>query len=57
MPIIPEDRAREEIDRLLMGAGWEVRDYSALDLTAGPGIAVREFPLKQAIATWITCCI
>jgi hypothetical protein len=47
MPITPEDRARERIDLLLCAAGWGVQDRAALDLTAGPGTAVREFPLKQ----------
>ena len=46
MPDTPEQKARREIDRNLDAAGWLVQDRDALDLTAGRGIAVREFPLK-----------
>ena len=47
MPITPEDRARENIDKLLTDAGWVVQDRRKADLSAGRGIAVREFPLKS----------
>ncbi len=46
MPITPEDRARESIDKLLTAAGWVVQDRKDTNLTAGRGVAVREFPLK-----------
>lgn len=42
----PEQRARREIDADLTAAGWLVQDRDELDLTAGRGIAVREFPMK-----------
>ena len=42
----PEVQAREEIDRQLTDAGWIVQDRAAANLSAGPGVAVREFPLK-----------
>lgn len=42
----PEEKARNEIDRQLAASGWLVQDYKAMDLSAGRGIAVREFPLK-----------
>jgi hypothetical protein len=29
MPITPEDRARENIDKLLIGAGWVIQDKRA----------------------------
>ena len=41
----PEEKAREEIDRQLAACGWLVQD-KAMNITAGPGVAVREFPLK-----------
>lgn len=47
MPITPEDRARENIDLLLTGAGWIVQDKRSTNLSAGRGVAVREFPLKS----------
>ncbi len=42
----PEQQARAKIDVLLRDAGWAVQNVSELDLTAGRGIAVREFSLK-----------
>jgi type I restriction enzyme R subunit len=43
----PEARAREKIDVLLAQAGWLVQDRDDMNLTAGDGIAVREFKLEQ----------
>lgn len=40
-----EQRAREQIDILLSEAGWLLQDRDEFDRTAGPGVAVREFPL------------
>ena len=42
----PEEQAREIIDRLLEQAGWVVQNSDSINLYAGSGIAVREFPLK-----------
>src|SRR5438552_14981855 len=46
MPETPEQRARREIDTDLTAAGWLVQSADELDLTAGRGIAVREFQMK-----------
>jgi type I restriction enzyme R subunit len=46
MPETPEQRARRKIDADLTAAGWLVRSQEDLDLTAGRGIAVREFQMK-----------
>lgn len=46
MPETPEQRARREIDADLTAAGWLVQDLKDLDLTAGRGIAVREFKMS-----------
>ncbi len=43
----PEDKARQDIDRQLQECGWIVQDHKAMNITAGPGVAVREFPLKK----------
>ena len=43
----PEQKARDEIDRMLDDAGWVIQDYKKLDLSAGRGIAVREVTLKM----------
>ncbi|MBA2257337.1 MAG: DEAD/DEAH box helicase family protein [Acidobacteria bacterium] len=46
MPETPEQKARREIDADLTAAGWLVQSRTDLDLTAGRGIAVREFQMK-----------
>jgi type I restriction enzyme R subunit len=43
----PEDRARAEIDRLLIAAGWLIQNRKDANITAGRGVAIREFPLKS----------
>jgi type I restriction enzyme R subunit len=43
----PEQKARHDIDAKLFASGWLVQDRDDLDLTAGRGIAVREFPMKS----------
>jgi type I restriction enzyme, R subunit len=47
MPETPEQRARREIDADLAAAGWIVQDFGEIDLTAGRGIAVRNFRMKS----------
>ena len=42
----PEQKARQEIDANLTAAGWIVQDRDDIDLSAGRGIAVREFAMK-----------
>src|SRR6266478_6097825 len=46
MPDSPERKARRSIDANLTVAGWIVQNREELDLTAGRGIAVREFAMK-----------
>ena len=41
----PEQKARREIDAQFVASGWEVQSREDLDLTAGRGIVVREFPI------------
>ncbi len=41
-----EAKARQIIDRKLRDAGWIIQNRDELDLTAGVGVAVREFPMK-----------
>lgn len=47
----PEAVARANIDRQLEQAGWVVQDRDAMNLYAGPGVAVREFPLAPGHGT------
>jgi len=46
MPDSPEARARKNIDQLLTTAGWVVQSRDEVNLAAGRGIAIREFPMK-----------
>ena len=41
----PEQEARVSIDHLLKQAGWSVQNADSINLYAGSGVAVREFPL------------
>jgi type I restriction enzyme R subunit len=43
----PEDLARQKIDALLTTAGWLVQRRDEVNLHAGRGIAVQEFPLAS----------
>ena len=49
----PEEEARQEIDRLLQSAGWCIQDYQDLNLGAGLGVAIREFPLVSGRADYL----
>lgn len=43
----PEAEARVEIDAAFIAAGWVVQNREAMNLSAGVGVAVREFKLKR----------
>jgi type I restriction enzyme R subunit len=43
----PEKEAREQIDVGLTGEGWVVQHRKDLNISAGRGVAVREFKLKK----------
>lgn len=49
----PEQKARKTIDSLLQQAGWIIQDRDQLNLGAGLGVAVREFPLKSGPADYL----
>ena len=51
MPETPEQKARREIDAKLVASGWIVQDRDDMDLTAGRGIAVREFVMKSGFGS------
>ena len=40
----PEEKARLVIDKKLIQAGWQVQDLQEINLNAGLGVAVREYP-------------
>jgi type I restriction enzyme R subunit len=43
----PEIQARQTIDELLIGAGWQVVDVHQANIHSARGVAIREFPLKS----------
>ncbi len=47
MSPLPEQRARQDIDAALAEAGWVVQDREGMNLAAGIGVAVREFPMTR----------
>ena len=49
----PEQLARHNIDALLAQCGWMVQSRAEMNLGAGRGIAVREFPLKTGYADYL----
>lgn len=51
--LTPEQKARVEIDRKLEAAGWVVQDFREIDLSAGRGVAVREFPTATGPADYL----
>ena len=42
----PEEKARQDIDNLLTKTGWVIQDIDQINLGAGLGVAVREYPNK-----------
>lgn len=49
----PEAKARQAIDTKLQAAGWLVQDYRQINLAAGIGVAVREYPTDTGPADYI----
>jgi type I restriction enzyme R subunit len=49
---IPESLARENIYQQLTTCGWTVQSRAAMNLYAGRGVAVREFPLETGEADY-----
>lgn len=42
-----EALARVEIDKMLVACGWVIQDEDKVNLSAGPGVAVREFHMAK----------
>jgi type I restriction enzyme R subunit len=49
----PEQIARDKIDAMLMDAGWVVQSKDKVDLWAGSGVAVREYPTDAGPADYV----
>ena len=53
MPETPEQKARKKIDRQMEECGWIVQDIRDMNISAGTGVAIREFPLKTVFADYL----
>ncbi|HVU85890.1 MAG TPA: DEAD/DEAH box helicase family protein [Pirellulales bacterium] len=53
MGLTPEQEARKLIDQQLDACGWQVQDYDEMNISAGLGVAVREFRLKTGFADYM----
>lgn len=49
----PEQKARDEIDQLLVKAGWAVQDKKKIDFSASLGVAVREYQTDVGPADYV----
>ena len=49
----PEEIARDKIDKLLEASGWIIQNKKSIDLSAGIGIAVREYHTDIGPADYI----
>jgi type I restriction enzyme R subunit len=49
----PEEKARLEIDRQMEQCGWIVQDRRDMNISACPGVVVREFPLLVGEADYL----
>jgi type I site-specific restriction endonuclease len=49
----PETKARQLIDQKLAQAGWVIQDMKQLNLSAGIGVAVREYPTDTGPADYV----
>jgi type I restriction enzyme R subunit len=49
----PEIKARQRIDQKLEQAGWVIQDMKQLNLSAGVGVAVREYPTDTGPADYV----
>ena len=49
----PEQKARDNIDRMLERSGWAVVDKNAINWSLGPGVAVREYQTDVGPADYV----
>jgi len=48
-----EQKARDEIDRMLVAAGWVVQSKNKVNLSAGKGVAIREYQTDVGPADYV----
>src|SRR5690606_29271006 len=50
---IPEQKARDHIDKMLVEAGWVVQSKKKVDLSTAKGVAVREYQTDVGPADYV----
>jgi len=43
----PEQKARQQIDSMLIASGWAIQNYTQFNPNAAPGVALCEVPVKD----------
>ena len=51
--MLPQQEARQDVDRWLEAAGWALRDFDEINPSAAQGVAVREFRLLTGHADYL----
>jgi type I restriction enzyme R subunit len=46
--MMPQEKARRDLDRQLDQCRWLLQDRSVMNISAGPGVAIREYPMITA---------
>jgi type I restriction enzyme R subunit len=49
----PEQIARDNIDEQLLACGWIIQGVKEINLSAGKGIAVKEYPTDHGPADYV----
>ncbi len=49
----PEQKARDQIDKLLLNSGWIIQDKSKINLGAGQGVTIREYQTNVGPADYV----
>lgn len=49
----PEQKARDNIDRMLLASGWVVQHKKKIDFNAGKGVAIREYQTNVGPADYV----
>lgn len=49
----PEQKARDNIDLMLIKAGWVVQDKDKINFAAAQGVAVREYQTDVGFADYL----
>ena len=49
VPLTPEQRVGKRVDGQRDACGWKIHDFASVEIYAGRGVEVREYPLKCGV--------